>query len=1197
MRSLAAARAIARDARVRIGEDSRGLLARLESYFWTECQLDVVSVPASAINDSRGELRVAEGCVYYDEALDADPTQKLIVLAHELGHLLLHPRVHSAVGFTDPILGSAYLADGAGAIARYSAKMREEAEANAFALEFLCPAPDVFARWRFNADESADRIATEIELPIDIVRAQLAEGFYGHVLGQDEIRETHRGEWPLKEYQKRAAERVGVPVLVNAGPGTGKTATLVGRVAFLLGELHEAPANILILTFSNDAAEELRERLASRFGDAIANQLTILTFHAFGVEFLRLHGKFVELDAEPVILDEAAQQELVLELLGRCGCDAILNLREPEETAEQAVDSIAFCKDRGLGPAEVKAALRTEHAAGTGAPDLAREEAFLALFETYEAERQKRSAVDFGDLILLPLLILRSEAQVREAYREKYRWIMVDEYQDVGRSVAELLEQLAGPANPPWVVGDKRQAIYRFRGAHPENVDEFVHKFPGAETYDLEENHRSCEVIVEAANQLATLLADPSHTGGEWHRRWRSAFDGNSVGEVAIRIAEARSDVAEYAGIVAQVESWQAEGVQLRDIAILARRNIDVRNVVLALGRRGIAATTNGIVTAEGAAGDLAAVLTLPDAPTASLPRVAMALARGDITSPLREDYRTSVNAAIEVLVAGAASKVATEAGQSSSGQARADDQVPRAFPALSRDAQMLVDRAGDVMRHLTPERHRSDAFDLLLGFLFDASGYLRRALEMSDAGERALTLSEVVTVLAMAAGHRFTHSALAPRHRRLGFAQYLRRKLCGTVEALVPPRSQADAVRVMTCHASKGLEFSCVVVSGQTLSQARGNHEWLPKDLRPKREDDVAQAESLLFVGVTRAKQALVVSHSPSKSGSGFRPRSVTPLLARWQQCYSVPAVAWDGEIQEEAGSTIGPIWGDRMKDELPARELDEKSCNIRTYLEYGLGLEFPSIARPLYPLFVGRLRRILQGIAQCACEAGGRADSATVVDIINGEWPTDDELTREHPHAALYRQQVVRAAQAFANDFIAQPGWRRVDIELSFTPVTADGSVPQTGSGASRPVPRIRTDLVAVIEREGAGLLAVAVNVDSLVDAVSARDGGVNWSKIKPYRRLPFALLRSREPALDPRVFSVVDGKLYALNWKVVRKGSGTVEDEATEAITRLVSISAGIFAKTASDFWCDRCGYRILCPHWMGLAEPTDEAVEGR
>lgn len=1144
------------------------MLARVVSHLWTTYDLDVTPVPAATIGGSRAELHVAEGCIYYDERLEADPAQKLVVLVHELGHVVLHPRVHHRVAGTDPILGSAYLSDGAGAIARYSAKAREEAEANAFATEFLCPTADAFALWWADPALGARGVARRLSLPTSIVRAQLAEALfdlvtYGAVSGptaEEPAERPARSAPDLDAPQRAAATYTGGPALINAGPGTGKTATLVGRIEFLLDERREGPEHLLVLTFSNDAAEELRGRVSSRFGPGMAERVEILTFHGLGLQFLRLHGHLRGVGPGAAILDEAAQQELMLDVLGRVPCGSLLDLRDPRSTADEAIRHIDYLKDRGIGVRATEEALSSwsrEEDADCATPEsLAAAGELLGLYRAYEAAKKARDAVDFGDLIALPTQILGEHPAIAAAYQAKYRWVMVDEYQDVGRAVATLLARLCGPGNPPWVVGDRRQAIYRFRGAAPENVRDFPSDFPGAQEFELEVNRRSCDPVVQAANQIATLMEAPQHEGAEYRRRWRSGYPGAALGSPALAVAAATSDPAEHQGIVAQVTEWR-RSVPLRDIAVLARRNVDVRNIVLALGARGIPAAASGLATAEGAAGDLAAVLTLADAPSASAVRVTLALARGSLAPD-------------GTACAVAAARSAVEASP--------ERPIPEATPVGQIVADVVAAHA-----LADAERHNSDAFEAIAAFLFDGSTYLRRLLEAPSGAERSLGLGEIVTTLSLAAGHRFTHGHLLCEESRVGFAEYLRGRLCRGMPSPAAPRpgvDDVDAVRVMTCHASKGLEFPCVIVAGQTLSQARAGYPWLPRPLRADAADDAAQADALLFVGVTRAKQALVVSYAQSKSGgTGGRERTVTPLLTRWAQHFAVPALRWDAAPAPVERVTIGPIWGGALTTALPIRALDERSCGIRLYLEHALKLRWPVPIPPLYPIFVGRVRQALQRVVARTAADGQRVVAAEAAAIFDDVWPAADPLLEEHPHLPIYRPRAADAVAAFARAFEPPAGGGQgLDVDLDIS--TLDGAPP------------LRLDLVAHY-RAGDRIVAMVLHVGSLAKGLGKKGEGVLWSKFTPaYRRLPFVLLRRQHGMVSPQIFSVADGTLYPFQWSQ----RGTPWDaEADAAGAALAALARGEFSATISDYTCDRCPVRIACPHWAaGAADAAPDPL---
>lgn len=497
MRSLKRARNRARACRAKIGASREYLLERVEKYLFEVHSIELISANSEFLKGGRAEVVPAEGCLYYDERFDSDPAEKLMVILHELGHMELHSRLRRLCTAGDPLTGSMYLNDGGPAMARYNKRSREEAEANAFATEFLCPSDEVFERWRAEAGENSKTLAEALGAPVCVVQAQLAEALYRITLG-DDAEKGDRPEFDCDPVQEEAARFTGAPVLVNAGPGTGKTATLVRRIEYLISDLGVAPDSILVLTFSTDAAEELTERIEHRFGLNIADEITISTFHGFGVSFLLHHGQFRDVDANAYILDEAGQAELVTRILGSVDCGRILNIKRPQETVEEIVRHIGYLKDRLRSPETLAAELAQWGPSEQEREAYARAEQFLCLYRAYEQAKSERHRLDFADLIALPIEIMEQEEAMREAHRERFKWVLVDEYQDVSRSVARLLQLICGADNPPWVVGDTRQSIFQFRGAAPENVAKFAEDFPGAKLFELDTNYRSSAEVIQA---------------------------------------------------------------------------------------------------------------------------------------------------------------------------------------------------------------------------------------------------------------------------------------------------------------------------------------------------------------------------------------------------------------------------------------------------------------------------------------------------------------------------------------------------------------------------------------------------------------------------------------------------------------------------------------------------------------------------
>jgi hypothetical protein len=695
MRSLKRARERARDCRCKIGGVKEGLLERVVAYLEDEHQIELIPANSHFLQNGHALLKPAEGCLYYDRKYDDDRAARLKVILHELGHLELHGRLKKLCSEPDPVYGSIYAASGAGRLTRYNPRAQEEAEANAFATEFLCPQDEAFLLWQSSPDSSF--VGDRFGVSVHTVHAQLAEALFWVAGGEAGASGKKRFTgFECDDSQIAAATFTGAPALVCAGPGTGKTATLVRRVEYLLDERGAEPESLLVLTFSNEAAQELEERIADRFGEQIAARIRISTFHGFGVSFLHHHGQLAGIDA--LVLDEAGQGELVNSILGKADCERLLKLKRPSETVMRIVEHINYLKNRLLTPESLAAALdHWELAESDRVKQAARQ--FLRIFRLYEDEKAARQRADFADLIALPIRILESEKELADRYRKKYRFVLVDEYQDVSRSVATLLRHLCGPQNPPWVVGDARQAIYRFLGAAAENVEDFKKDFPGGETLDLNVNYRSCREIVIVANQLDSLM---EREGAEYIERWLAArTNPSSFGERPVRVSVAHSDLAEQEGVAALIDDWIKQGVAPGEIAALARRNIDVRNIALALGRLGIKAVAAGLATPEGAAGDLACVATFADRPKTSLPRIAIALGRGRFE-------KSVINSVVRWI-----SDTADDEGNFAARGDGAGDE--------------LASEIRRAWRCLLLYKHSGDAFTKMCAFLFDASDYLRR--------------------------------------------------------------------------------------------------------------------------------------------------------------------------------------------------------------------------------------------------------------------------------------------------------------------------------------------------------------------------------------------------------------------------------------------------------------------------------------
>jgi DNA helicase II / ATP-dependent DNA helicase PcrA len=1141
MRLLTHARECARACRQKFRLVETNLFEYVQQYLLDQHDIELVSAEPAFLQGGKAEVRPAEGCLYYNKELDLDPAQRLFVVLHELGHLELHERLKRSCAELDPINSAIYSMTETAAIARYNRRSQEEAQANAFATEFLCPSDKVFNRWQASTTYDSAKLAKEFGVPVHVVHSQLAEALQRLIYGEaNEQPKVIRRDFERDDSQLEAATFTGKPALINAGPGTGKTATLIRRIEHLLQELNAKPESLLVLTFSNEAADEVSERIAAKFGEGVAANITVSTFHGFGVSLLWQHGQFVDVDANAYILDEAAQQELVTGILGQVECGKLLNIKRPAETVRELVRHINHVKNYHLLTPDaldtiIADWLPTENEQAKA--QAIRE--FPALLRAYEEEKSKRKRLDFADLIALPIQILKDEEAVQLALRQRYQWIMVDEYQDVSRSVATLLRLLCGEENPPWVVGDKRQSIFRFLGAAPENLDEFENDFPGAERFELNINRRSCPEVVRAANQLAALMETPNTGLLETDSRWLAATTNpTALTNAPVAVAIADSDRAEYEGIAQQIKNWLAEDIPAREIVVLARRNIDVRKIVLALGQADVKAVTSGLVTAEGAAGDLANIATYADRPATAIPRLAYTLGRGR--------YSKEVISSV----------------------------VIRALETLSADSELMTDGygegqdlAGEIARADQALRdYGGDAFTKMCVLLFDASDYLRRILTLTDEVERSLLLEEIIATLSRAASWRMLNPKQQPHAARRAFAEFFRSTLSSTATTLMSARLKGDAVRVMTCHAAKGLEFPCVIVAGQTLSNAKPGFQWLPASLQPPADDSVRQSDSLFFFGVTRAQRALLVSYAKSASGTArARSRRVTPLLTDWHQAQQdqITQVNFPLMPTEREAIRFGKVWGGRARKALPARALDKEECAIRTYMSDFLNLRYPIHQPPLYPAFIQLVRQTLEKLIRLAHETGEAVNIGEAKRMFLEQW--DSLRSDDHPHQPIYRRLGLSYVERFATVYVPlQQAAEFFDLEVNLQ------------AGALR----LRLDLIAHYRAIDDSIVAISFRPDSFADVV--KDGALQWGKLKEAHRVSFVLLRERAPQLKAYVYSGEDGDLYPFVWPQQQR---FFDGQRKNNLDKLELLAQPVFHEEVDDWKCDNfCEHRLTCPHWL-------------
>jgi DNA helicase II / ATP-dependent DNA helicase PcrA len=596
----------------------------------------------------------------------------------------------------------------------------------------------------------------------------------------------------LDPEQRVAVSHGEGPLLVVAGAGSGKTRVLTYRIAYLVAKGLAREHEVLAVTFTNKAAREMVERVEGLLGGRPRGGF-VGTFHRFALQLLRNHPREAGLPQRFAIADEDDQRRTLEGVLKR------LQIPSDRLTPRAARARISAAKNALQSPQQMAAAARFPEAI------------LLAdVFAAYQAELASAGAVDFDDMLLLSVRLLEREEAIRKGLADRFRWVLVDEYQDTNEAQARLLKLLTGTHPNLTVVGDEDQSIYRWRGAQVENILRFDHTYPGAKVVTLGRNYRSAEPILRAA---AAVIANNTQR----RPKKLSSEAGAGVPVTAYQAAD-ESDEARF--VAEEVERLRAE-VRFGAMAVLFRINAQSRPFEAELVRRGVpyvvVAGTRFWERAE--IKDAVAYLRLLVAPDDTLAfRRAVAVPPrgiGDATMELLEHAAGEGNVS---LPAAACRLPATLTN--------------RARLSLEKFFGLL-----DELRQLAP----SHPADEVVSALLDRSGLAAMYSEASEEDRaRRANLDELVTAAAEAA------------ERGLDLAGFMDEV---ALVADADLRTSGEAVQLSTLHAAKGLEFDAVFLVG------------MEDGLLPLRREgadsleDLEEERRLAYVGMTRAKKRLYLT------------------------------------------------------------------------------------------------------------------------------------------------------------------------------------------------------------------------------------------------------------------------------------------------------------------------------------------------
>lgn len=648
----------------------------------------------------------------------------------------------------------------------------------------------------------------------------------------------------LNSVQRQAVFATEGPLLILAGAGSGKTTVLVNRIANIIrfGSAHGSrelprpvteadlndlrtavangrdlpretaylavrparPWNVLAITFTNKAAGELKERLRAMLGDTLGGDVNASTFHSACVRMLRRDAERIGFPKSFTIYDSDDQQRVIKQIYKD------LMIDDKFLPVKSAIAQISSFKDKLMSAEEVAG----EPFANTKAQLISK------IYTAYAGRLKTAGAMDFDDLIFHTVRLLQNDAEAREYYQNRFRYVVVDEYQDTSVAQFHLVRLLAGGTNNVCVVGDDDQSIYKFRGATIENILNFEKVFSGAKTIRLEQNYRSTANILNAANSVIK-----NNMGRKGKTLWTESGDGEKVHHYT-----ATNEQDEASHIADVIGEHLREGASLKDHAVLYRMNAQSNPIETYFARAGIPYRIVGgqrffdRKEVKDINSYLAVIVN---------PRDDVRLRR-IINEPARKIGMTTIDKIGELASAAGVPMMEIIAHV-------------RDYPALQRAAAPL-ERFYEMYRELC-DLSISEPLDVFVGDVIKKSGYEAMLKAMKEEGETRLeNLGQLVSSIKTYADQNGEDATLA------GFLEEV-----ALISDLDSYDNDADSVTMMTIHSAKGLEFPYVFVIGM-------EDGIFPGDMAKYNEEDMEEERRLCYVAITRAKKELYLSSSRTR-------------------------------------------------------------------------------------------------------------------------------------------------------------------------------------------------------------------------------------------------------------------------------------------------------------------------------------------
>lgn len=607
----------------------------------------------------------------------------------------------------------------------------------------------------------------------------------------------------LNPRQDEAVKYVSGPCLVLAGAGSGKTRVITNKIAYLVQQCDYKARNIAAVTFTNKAAREMKARVAQTLGKAESKGLLVSTFHTLGLNIIRREYKFLGLKAGFSLFDDQDQLALLKELTEK-------QLEGDKDLLRQLLSTISNWKNDMLTPEQAKGFAQGEQ-----------QQLFAYCFDLYQKQMKAYNALDFDDLILMPVLLLQNNAEVRQRWQNRIRYLLVDEYQDTNTSQYELVKLLVGERGRLTVVGDDDQSIYSWRGAKPQNLVLLGQDYPNLKLIKLEQNYRSTSRILRAAN---ILIANNPHVYE------KTLFSEIPEGE-KLKVLLAKNEDHEAERVTGELIAHKfLNRTEYRDYAILYRGNHQSRLIEKSLLQNRVPYKLSGGTSffARAEIKDIMAylkVLVNPDDDNAFL-RI--------VNTPKREIGPVT----LEKL--GSYANMRGKSLFSASFELGLEHHLSgRGLDNLRQFTQWLVAISDQAERGNTVEAVRSLVRDIHYeDWLYETSSSPKVA-EM-----RMKNVSDLYSwIVADLEGDNYDQQEKSLKEvvQRLTLRDMMERS---------EEEDESDAVQLMTLHASKGLEFPYVYLIG--------TEEGILPHQTSIDEDNVEEERRLMYVGITRAQREL---------------------------------------------------------------------------------------------------------------------------------------------------------------------------------------------------------------------------------------------------------------------------------------------------------------------------------------------------